>query len=78
MKKWQGDFFKGNILDNEDLTGVGTLNFKKIANAFDLEYLSIKKIEDIKKIIKKTLSNKKPYLKEVFTDPNQKIYGKEF
>ncbi len=78
MKKWQGDFFKGNILDNEDLTGVGTLNFKKIANAFDLEYLSIKKIEDIKKIIKKTLSNKKPYLIEVFTDPNQKIYGKEF
>ena len=53
MKKWQGDFFKGNILDNEDLTGVGTLNFKKIANAFDLEYLSIKKIKDIKKIIKK-------------------------
>ena len=78
MKKWQGNFFDGNILDSEDKTGVGTLNFKKIANAFDLNYLSIKKISDIKKIIKKILKNKKPYLIEVFTDPNQKIYGKEF
>ncbi|WP_075484574.1 thiamine pyrophosphate-binding protein [Candidatus Pelagibacter communis] len=78
MKKWQGNFFDGNILDSEDQTGVGTLNFKKIANAFDLNYLSIKKISDIKKIIKKILKNKKPYLIEVFTDPNQKIYGKEF
>ena len=78
MKKWQGNFFDGNILDSEDQTGVGTLNFKKIANAYDLNYLSIKKISDIKKIIKKILKNKKPYLIEVFTDPNQKIYGKEF
>ena len=78
MKKWQGDFFKGNILDNEDLTGVGTLNFKKIAKAFDLNYLCIKKVNDIKKIVKKTISNKKPYLIEVFTDLNQRIYGKEF
>jgi acetolactate synthase-1/2/3 large subunit len=78
MKKWQNNFFSGNILDSEDLTGVGTMNFRKIANAFNLEYLAIKKINDIKKVFRIILSNKKPYLIEVFTDNNQKIYGKDF
>jgi acetolactate synthase-1/2/3 large subunit len=78
MKKWQENYFEGNILDSEELTGAGTLNFKKIANAFNINYLKIKKITDIKKIINLALSNKHPYLIEVFTDPNQKIYGKEF
>ncbi len=78
MKKWQNNFFDGNILDDEDSTGTGTMNFKKIADAYNIKYLQIKKISDIKKITKKVLSNKYPYLIEVFTDPNQKIYGKEF
>ena len=54
------------------------MNFKKIADAYKIRYLQIKKISDIKKITNKVLSNKYPYLIEVFTDPNQKIYGKEF
>jgi acetolactate synthase I/II/III large subunit len=78
MKKWQNNFFDGNILDSESSTGTGTMNFKKIAGAYNLNYLQIKKITDIKKIIKKVISNQNPYLIEVFTDPNQKIYGKEF
>lgn len=78
MKKWQNNFFDGNILDNENLTGTGTMNFKKISNAYNLRYLQIKKTSDIKKIIKKVISDKYPYLIEVFTDPNQIIYGKEF
>jgi len=76
MKKWQNSFFDGNILDSKSSTGTGTMNFKKISDAYNLNYLQIKKITDIKKIIKKTISNKKPYLIEVFTDTNQKIYGK--
>jgi thiamine pyrophosphate-dependent acetolactate synthase large subunit-like protein len=78
MKKWQTNFFDGNVLDSEDSTGTGTMNFKKISGAYNLKYLQIKKISDIKKIIKKICSNNHPYLIEVFTDPNQKIYGKEF
>jgi len=78
MKKWQNNFFDGNILDSESSTGTGTMNFKKISDAYNLNYLQIKKITDINKIIKKAISNRKPYLIEVFTDPNQKIYGKEF
>tara|TARA_B100001057_G_scaffold73832_1_gene68233 strand:- start:10288 stop:11967 length:1680 start_codon:yes stop_codon:yes gene_type:complete len=78
MKKWQDNFFAGNRLDTEDLTGVGTLNFKKIANAFDLKYEIIKKEDEINKKLEKLMSNNIPYLVEVVTDPNQKIYGKEF
>lgn len=78
MKKWQNNFFDGNILDSKSSTGTGTMNFKKIADAYNLNYLQIRKIADIEKIIKKAISNKNPYLIEVFTDPNQKIYGKEF
>ena len=78
MKKWQSNFFDGNILDDEESTGTGTMNFKKIADAYKIRYVQIKKISDIKKITNKVLSNKYPYLIEVFTDPNQKIYGKEF
>ena len=78
MKKWQDNFFAGNRLDTEDLTGVGTLNFKKIASAFDLNYEIIKKENEINKKLKKIMSNNLPSLIEVITDPNQKIYGKEF
>ena len=78
MKKWQDNFFAGNRLDTEDLTGVGTLNFKKIAKAFDLKYELIKRESEINSKLSKIMSNDSPYLVEVITDPNQKIYGKEF
>tara|TARA_Y100001970_G_scaffold294251_1_gene449168 strand:+ start:7102 stop:8772 length:1671 start_codon:yes stop_codon:yes gene_type:complete len=77
MKKWQDDYFEGNRLDTEKKTGVGTMNFKKIAEAFDLRYLKIKSVSEIKKNLKKITSNNKPYLVEVFTDPKQYIYGKK-
>ena len=77
MKKWQDDYFKGNRLDTEEKTGVGTMNFNKIAQAFDLEYVQIKKSSEIKNKLKLIFSNKKPIIVEVFTDPNQKIHGKK-
>ena len=77
MKKWQDDYFKGNRLDTEEKTGVGTMNFKKIAKAFNLEYTQIKKASEIKNKLKLIFSNKRPMIIEVFTDPNQKIYGKK-
>jgi hypothetical protein len=78
MKKWQDSFFEGNRLDTKEATGVGTLNFKDIAKAFNIKYLLIKKVSDIKKKILQIQNNNYPYLIEVVTDPNQKIYGKEF
>ena len=78
MKKWQDNFFEGNRLDTEEKTGVGTLNFLNIAKAFDLKYFLIKKTSKIKKKLLQIQKDKIPCLVEVVTDPNQKIYGKEF
>jgi acetolactate synthase-1/2/3 large subunit len=78
MKKWQDNFFDGNRLDTEDLTGVGTLNFKDISRAFDLKYFLIKDVKKIKESLIRIQKDNYPYLVEVVTDPNQKIYGKEF
>ena len=78
MKKWQDNYFEGNRLDTEVKTGAGTMNFRKIAEAFDLKFIQIKKTTEIEKKLKYIFSNKKPFIVEVFTDPNQKIYGKEF
>ena len=78
MKKWQDDYFEGNRLDTEEKTGAGTMNFKKIADAFDLKFIQIKKTSEIKKKLINIFSNNKPCIIEVFTDPSQKIYGKEF
>ena len=78
MKKWQDNYFEGNRLDTEVKTGAGTMNFRKIAEAFDLKFIQIKKTTEIEKKLKYIFSNKKPFIVEVFTDPNQEIYGKEF
>jgi acetolactate synthase-1/2/3 large subunit len=78
MKKWQDNFFEGNRLDTEETSGVGTLNFKNIAKAFDLRYFLITKASEIKEKLMQIQKDNQPCLVEVVTDPNQKIYGKEF
>ena len=78
MKKWQNNYFSGNILDSEKKTGAGTLNLKKIAAAFDLKYFLIKNPKTIEKSIKKILSIKGPCLIEVVTNPNQPVFGTDF
>ena len=37
MRNWQDNFGENRRLDTDDLTGVGTLNFKDIAKAFSLD-----------------------------------------
>ena len=73
MRNWQDNFGDDNRLDTDELTGVGTLNFKNIAKAFDLEYLMIKKSLSLKKNLKKIISKKGPKLIEVFTKVDQII-----
>ena len=74
MHNWADTFFKGRRVDNPIDTGDGTLNFKKIASAFDLNYY---KIKDYKKIINdlKIITKKKnPILVEVITDNMQQVF----
>ena len=77
MTNWQDTFFEGNRLDTAEKTGVGTLNFKKIAEAYNLKYQLIEKSSEIKKKISKILNDNDPYLVEVVTKKNQKIIGTE-
>ena len=53
-------------------------NFKYIAKAFDLRYFLITKTSEIKEKLIQIQKDNRPCLVEVITDPNQKIYGKEF
>jgi len=73
MKKWQDDVFDGRRIDTSESTGAGTLNLKKIADAFDLDYI---KIDDYKKIndqLIELMSNPNPVFVEVVTDNQQSI-----
>ena len=77
MRNWQDNIFAGNRIDTKKLTGVGTLNFKDIAKAFNLKYFVIKNEKEIEKNLKFIFSKSEPYLIEVITNPNQKIIGVE-
>lgn len=78
MRNWQDKVFKGNRIDTRKITGVGTLNFKNVAKAFELKYFLISKSSLIKKNLKKIFATKGPCLIEVITNPNQKILGIEY
>ena len=74
MHNWADTFFKGRRLDNPEDTGTGTLNFKNIAKAFDLDHYLIHNFKEIDNDLKKIMKNNKPLFIEVITDPRQKIY----
>ena len=74
MHNWADSFFKGRRLDTSEDTGIGTLNFKNIAKAFDLEHYLIKDVHSIDKNLRNILKRKKAMFVEVKTDPHQKIF----
>ena len=74
MHNWADTFFKGRRLDNPKDTGTGTLNFKNIAKAFDLDHYLIHNFKEIDNDLRKIMKNNKPLFIEVITDPRQKIY----
>jgi acetolactate synthase-1/2/3 large subunit len=74
MHNWADTFFKGRRLDTPEDTGDGTLNLKKIANAFDLKHYLITNTKKINSDIKNILSIRGPVFVEVITDHNQKIF----
>lgn len=74
MKKWQDMYFDGRRIDEEETTGVGTLNLQKIANAFDLPYTRIDDYTCIDSNLHEIMSDNKPIFVEVMTDTCQKIH----
>ena len=59
------------VIDN---TGEGTMNLKKISEAFDLDYFRIFDYKKVQSDLKHIISNNKPMFIEVITDNNQKIF----
>jgi acetolactate synthase-1/2/3 large subunit len=74
MHNWADTFFDGRRVDNSKDTGEGTLNLKKIAKAFGLEYFKISDYRNIEKDLTKICKNNKPLFIEVITDNFQKIF----
>ena len=74
MHNWADSFFDGRRVDNPSDTGEGTLNFKKIANAFGLKHTRIFDYNKINIDLKKILNNNLPMLIEVCTNNRQKIF----
>jgi acetolactate synthase-1/2/3 large subunit len=74
MHNWTDNFFDGRRVDDSEKTGEGTLNLKKVAEAFDLEYYKISDYKKIKKDLVNIMKNKKPTFVEVVTDKMQKIF----
>ena len=74
MHNWADTFFKGRRVDNPVDTGDGTLNFKRIANAFDLNYFKITNYKDTKINLIEITKYKGPILVEVMTDNMQQIF----
>ena len=56
--------------------GVSNPNFEKICKGYQVNYTSIKKNSEIKKVIKKVLLSNKPEFIDVFVSPSQKIIPK--
>jgi acetolactate synthase-1/2/3 large subunit len=56
--------------------GVTNPNFKKISNAYGINYCEIKNNKEIDKVLNKVLKSKKPEFINVIIDPNQKIIPK--
>ncbi len=73
MKKWQDTYFDGRRIDTEEATGVGTLNLKKIAEAFDLNYDLIESVDEIDSKLGELMSRTGPVFVEVMTDTQQRI-----
>jgi len=73
MRNWQDGYFEGRRIDTAENTGAGTLNFRNVARAFDLDYEVIDRHENIDPILKRITSKNGPLLVEVVCDSNQKI-----
>jgi acetolactate synthase-1/2/3 large subunit len=73
MRNWQDNYFEGRRIDTEESTGAGTLNLKKVAEAFELDYVIIQDHREIDETLRQLISHDRPVFVEVVTDNNQEI-----
>ena len=73
IRNWQDTFFGGRHIGSDDKTGAETLNLKKVAEAFDLNYECINQWEEIDTKLKQITSVDGPVFVEVVCDNRQRI-----
>ena len=74
IKQFQSLYLEGRY--NASGKGVSIPNYKKIAKAYDIQYMSVSKDSYSKRIISKALNSKGACIIEVFIHPEQKIVPK--
>ena len=72
IKLSQEAFFGGEEFASGPTNGVTLPNFKKITNAFDIKYFSIKNNKQIDSVLKKAMNYSGPCVIEVFTHPKER------
>ena len=73
MLNWQDTIFKGRRIDTKKAAGHGSLNLKNIAKAFDLKWMKISRVDEIKSKLSEINRVKGPLFIEVITTNRQKI-----
>ena len=73
MINWQDTIFSGRRLDTKEDTGAGSLNLKKIADAFQMKWIKINNVKTIDSDLRKINKIKGPVFVEVVTMNKQKI-----
>jgi acetolactate synthase I/II/III large subunit len=76
IKQFQDLYLGGRYEATIPSKGVTIPDFKKISNAYGINYSVIKKNNQIDKVLKKVLKSEKPEFINVVIDPNQKIIPK--
>ncbi|MDA7472522.1 thiamine pyrophosphate-binding protein [Candidatus Pelagibacter ubique] len=76
IKQFQGLYLNKRYEATISTKGVTNPSFKKISNAYGINYNEIKKNKDINKILRKVLESNKPEIINIIIDPEQKIIPK--
>ena len=76
IKQFQELYLGGRYEATIPSKGVTNPNFKKISNAYGINYSEIKNNKQIDKVLNKVLNSKKPEFVNVIIHPNQKIIPK--
>jgi acetolactate synthase-1/2/3 large subunit len=71
IKTTQKAFFNGKFVASEKNSGVTFPNFKKIIEAYELPYFSIRNNSETEAVLSNFLNQSGPCVCEVFTDPNE-------
>lgn len=73
IRNTQNAYFNGNLAGTDKRNGVWLPSFERIANAFEIPYLSARRLSELPEVLSGTLRTAGPVLCEVFTVEDQKI-----